>query len=196
MSPAVGWPGHRVLVHGFGPFLHIDDNPAGRLAEAVDGASVGRWSEVGEVMPVSYSRAPVLSAARARALAASLLIGVGVATSGSEVCVEARATPEGHPQHADVDGVALRRLAPVGAGTVAATGPVDALARALGGVVSTDAGRYVCNAWLYRTVQALGTEIPVLFVHVPPVGLPPERLLAALGQIQESPDGGWRQHCV
>ena len=183
-------------MHGFGPFLDVDDNPAGRLAEAVNGACVGRWSVVGEVMPVSYARAPALSAARARALDASLLIGIGVATQRSEVCVEARAVPEGHPEHADVDGVILRRIAPDGAGAVAATGPVEALARALEGVVSTDAGRYVCNAWLYRTVRALRGEIPVLFVHVPPVGLQPARLLAALEQIQESPDGGWRQHSV
>ena len=53
-----------------------------------------------------------------------------------------------------------------------------AFAGALGGVVSEDAGRYVCNAWLYRTVCALGSEIPVLFLHIPPAGFADQTLVA------------------
>ena len=178
-----------ILVHGFGPFLEIRDNPAARLAHAVDGARVGERPVVGESMPVSYGRAPALSVERARGLDAALLLGIGVARGRSAVCVEARAVAAGHPNHADVDGVQLDRIAPEGAGMVYATGPVAGLARALAGVVSEDAGRYVCNAWLYRTVRALGAEIPVLFLHVPPTGLAPERLLAALERIERSPHG-------
>jgi len=178
-----------VLVHGFGPFLDVTDNPAARLAQGVDGARTGAWSVVGEVMPVSYARAPELSVARARMLGAKLVIGVGVAQRRAEVCVEARAVPVADQTHPDVDGVRLSSLDVAPAGPVAATGPVDKMAAALGGVVSVDAGRYVCNAWLYRTVRALGEEVPVLFLHVPPVGLQPQRLLAALAHLQESPDG-------
>lgn len=188
---ASGGVGRRcVLVHGFGPFLDVTDNPAARLALAVDGSRAGAWDVVGEVMPVSYHRAPALSVDRARALGASLVIGVGVARRRQAVSVEARAVPEASPCHADVDGVRLSRLDDSPVGGVAATGPVGEMATALGGVVSDDAGRYVCNAWLYRTVRALGEEIPVLFLHVPPVGLQPQRLLAALAQLQESPHGG------
>lgn len=190
MSPASPLGAGPVLVHGFGPFLEVVDNPAARLARAVDGARAGGRRVVGEVMPVSYARAPAGSVVRARELGAALLIGVGVARSRSAVCVEDLGVPEGHPEHADVDGVRLARIAPAGAGPIRATGPVRAMAEALGGVVSSDAGRYVCNAWLYRSVRALGEEIPVLFLHVPPAGLAPERLLAALERIERSPDGG------
>lgn len=183
-------PAGPVLVHGFGPFLEVVDNPAARLARAVHGARVGGRAVVGEVMPVSYDRAPAGSVARARALGAALLVGVGVARSRAAVCVEAVASPEGHPGHADVDGVRLGWIAPEGGGPLRATGPVEAMAAALGGVVSTDAGRYVCNAWLYRTVHDLGAELPVLFLHVPPAGLAPERLLTALERIEGTAHGG------
>ena len=189
MSASGGGRRRCVLVHGFGPFLDVTDNPAARLALAVDGARAGAWDVVGEVMPVSYRRAPAQSVDRARALGASLVIGVGVARRREDVCVEAWAGPEVSPCHPDVDGVRLSRLDDGPVEAVAASGPVGEMATALGGVVSADAGRYVCNAWLYRTVRALGEEIPVLFLHVPPVGLQPQRLLAALANLQESPDG-------
>ncbi|MEC7946485.1 MAG: hypothetical protein VX265_02890 [Myxococcota bacterium] len=179
-----------ILVHGFGPFLEVEDNPAARLACAVDGASIGGRAVVGEEIPVSYARGPAASIARARALDAALLIGVGVARSRSVVCVESRAVPLGHEHLADVDGVQLARLAARGARSVQATGPVSKMAAALSGVVSADAGRYVCNAWLYQTVRALGEELPVLFLHVPPPGLAPEQLLAALETIEGSLHGG------
>lgn len=179
-----------ILVHGFGPFLEVRDNPSARLALAVHGARAGLRDVVGEIMPVSYRRAPDLSLERARALDAGLVLGIGVARGRSAVCVEARAVPTGHATLADVDGVQLDRIAVPGADELRATGAVMAFAGALGGVVSEDAGRYVCNAWLYRTVCALGSEIPVLFLHIPPAGLAPELLLAALECIERSPHGG------
>ena len=179
-----------ILGHGFGDCRDVGGNPAARLARGVQGARAGGRAIVGETMPVSYGRAPAWSVQRAREVDAALLLGVGVARARSLVCVEATAIPEGHPELRDVDGVRLRRLGPAGAGPVRATGPVGDFARALSGVVSEDAGRYVCNAWLYRTVRALGAAIPVLFQHVPPAGISPERLLAALACIEGTAHGG------
>ena len=45
--------------------------------------------------------------------------------------------------------------------------------------MSEDAGGYVCNGWLYRVGRAL-PDTPVCFVHIPPTGLAPERLLEGL----------------
>ena len=52
------------------------------------------------------------------------------------------------------------------------------LAQLLDAGVSSDAGGYVCNAWAWTVPQAL--DAPAAFVHVPPEGMPPERLLAAI----------------
>jgi pyrrolidone-carboxylate peptidase len=58
---------------------------------------------------------------------------------------------------------------------------VDRLARALGAVLSDDAGRYVCNAWLHRVASAL--DVPVGFVHVPAEGIAAERLLDGISAL-------------
>jgi pyrrolidone-carboxylate peptidase len=42
----------------------------------------------------------------------------------------------------------------------------ESLARILGGVESTDAGAYLCNAWLYTALREL--EVPSVFIHIPP----------------------------
>ncbi len=61
---------------------------------------------------------------------------------------------------------------------------VERLAAALGAGVSTDAGRYVCNAWLYQVAAALPDRL-VGFVHVPPAGVELARLLAGVASLLE-----------
>jgi pyroglutamyl-peptidase len=161
-----------ILVVGFGPFLDVGDNPAARLARAVDGRTSDGFRVVGREMPVSYRRAPELTAAWAREAGAAAVLGVGVARGRAVPMVERRARGEcdGVP---DVDGelVALAgdRVSPV----------ADELARALGVAVSDDAGRYVCNAWLHRVLDLL-PDRPVAFLHVTHDGFDPARLCAAL----------------
>ncbi len=170
----------HVLVHGFGPFLEVGDNPAARLARAVHGCRAGGLRVTGEEMPVSYARGPAHTVARARALGVGAVVGVGVARRRAVVSVEAVGRNALDPATPDVDGVSRAFVEAGGPAERHATVPPGPLAAALGGVVSHDAGRYVCNAWLFCVVGALGRDLPVAFVHVPPAGLPPERLLAAL----------------
>lgn len=177
-----------VLVLGFGPFLEIADNPAAALARAVDGAMAG-LPVVGRVMTVSYARSLQETVDLVEELDPVLVLGVGVAANRTQVCVEriGRQAPRvGRP---DVDGQQWllsdsERLAPA---ELLATLDVQALARSVGGIVSDDAGRYVCNAWLYRVLHALGSTRPVGFVHLPPQGLAPERLLAGLETLVAAP---------
>lgn len=179
----------RVLVTGFGPFLEVMDNPAARLARAVDQAIVpdqdGDIEVIGRVIPVSYARGPQTTLDLARQLRVDAVLGVGVARGRLTVCVERYGRRAASPDHADIDGERRVELDPDGPDLVAATAPVEALARALGALVSDDAGGYVCNAWLYRVARAYEQGASplrplVAFVHVPDDGLAPERLLAAL----------------
>lgn len=181
-----------LLVTGFGPFLDVVDNPSGALARAVDDAALSGLCDrvfplldagpvriVGRTLRVSYADAPAEAVRLAWELGAIAVVGCGVAVSRPRVSVERVGRRRCGPG-ADVDGNVLAALAPDGApDEVPATLCVDALAAALDGEVSDDAGGYVCNAWLYRVARAL-PGVPVGFVHVPAAGIAPERLIAAI----------------
>lgn len=179
----------RALVTGFGPFLDVVDNPSGRLAEAVNGLHLAPGVEVhGLRLPVSYARAPALTLEAVARLEPRLVIGLGVAMGRPGVCVEAlgrRRPLSGSP---DSDGVILEDLEVDGPEVVGATAPAQALAQALGAVVSDDAGGYVCNAWLYRVLRGLEILPPArrpaaIFVHLPAQGLEPEVLCRGISSI-------------
>ena len=176
--------GGGVLVTGFGPFLAVTDNPSARLALAVH-APEGEPAVHALVLPVSYARAAALTVEAARRLGVDLVLGLGVATGRTEACVERVGRIELDPRVADVDEVRRDRvLDRTGApASVHATLPVEVLARALGAQVSEDAGRYVCNAWLYEVGLLLGGELPVGFVHLPPQGMAPERLRTGIAAL-------------
>ncbi len=165
----------KILVTGFGSFRDVAENPTEALALALDGARFGEHEIRGVVLPVSYIRGPAETIRHAREFGADLVIGFGVASSRTEVCVERSAmlVLEGEP---DNDGETCA-IAP-GPDVVRATLDVQGFAAALGASISDNAGRYVCNAWLYKVCDAL--EIPVGFVHVPLDGLSPTVVLGAL----------------
>ncbi|NOY28080.1 MAG: hypothetical protein GXP62_19620 [Oligoflexia bacterium] len=166
-----------VLVAGFGPFLSLVDNPAATLALAVDEPTATPPIH-GRVIPVSYRRGPEQTIALARKLGATLVLGVGVAQGRDQVTVErvARLGPlddvpdvdAAHPDRvvADEDAPAM----------IHASVPVARMAAAMGAQISDDAGSYVCNAWLYRVGQVLGSSLAVGFIHVPALGMAPSRL--------------------
>lgn len=167
-----------ILVSGFGPFPGVPDNPTAALARAIDGRRVAGETVVGIVLPVSYARGPAEVIRHAQLLGPRLVVGLGVASQRAKPCVERTGRRAANPERPDVDGVALDRCGD-GPEIVRATADVARLAKALKAEISDDAGGYVCNAWLWTVVQALpGT--PVAFVHVPPAGLPVDRLLGAL----------------
>ena len=170
-----------VLVIGFGPFLDVKDNPAARIAQAIDGAQLPSGPVWGRVMDVSYERAPQQTLAWCDALSPSAVVGVGVARRRTVTTVETvgRRWTDGATR--DVDGACPPDLEPGGPESVRLGGvPAAVLAAMLGGVVGEDAGRYVCNAWIYRTSRALRGRIPLTFLHIPPSGLQREPLVRAL----------------
>lgn len=168
-----------ILLTGFGPFRDVTDNPSGVLASSLDGARVGGVTVVGHVLEVSYERAPARVMELCALFSPVLVIGTGVAVSREQVEVETFGVG-GAAVGEDNDGRCPENL---GAGRY--TSPVaEALSVALGVARSSDAGRYVCNAWLYRVGRA--ADCPVGFVHLPPAGVDPERFLKALGRVASS----------
>ncbi len=151
-----------ILVTGFGPFLDVDDNPSSRMARLLDGRRVMGHTVIGRSLPVSYARSLPLMVAQAHAISPRLVVGLGVCR-GAGVRIEcvARNRVGSRP---DVDGACPESL---GAGPEELTVGLnpDSLIGSLGGVLSTDAGEYLCNAWLYTALNEL--TVPSVFIHIP-----------------------------
>jgi pyroglutamyl-peptidase len=179
----------RVLVMGFGPFLTITDNPAARLAREIDGLIRGDVRFVGRVMPVSFQRAVTVTLDAVREVDPVALVGVGVARLRSVVTVEAVGRNLADGETPDVDGQLCRTLEGDGPAERGVTLPTEPLAARLGAVVGYDAGRYVCNAWIYQMLRATRPGLPTGFIHIPPAGLQASRLADALAEIRGMTDG-------
>ena len=162
-----------ILLTGYGPFGDVQDNPSARLVRAVHGLSAAGHRLHALVLPVSWAHGPAAVVSAARALKPALILGFGVATTRTEVRVEALGT--GVRDGADADG----KAAPASdASIVSATVDVAAFAAALSAGVSQDAGKFLCNAWIAEVTP--NVTCPAVFVHVPPEGMAPDRLLRAL----------------
>ncbi len=172
---------NTVLVAGFGPFDGVIDNPSAAIAEALDGCVFGGVNVVGREMPVSHRRSiEVCALAHADANAVAIL-GIGVALSRTTVTVEGWATRPEACGREDIDGHEAPVLTSAGPQRLRSTVDASQLARLLDADLGDDAGDYVCNSWLYQAVTAF--EVPVGFIHIPPIGLDPAKLLRALGQM-------------
>jgi pyrrolidone-carboxylate peptidase len=169
----------RVLVTGFGRFLDVIDNPSGRIARAVDGRIAAGVAVTGLELPVSFVEGPALAIRAALALDPIAVIGLGVDRRTTTVDVETRGYNRG--AGLDVDERTLAVLEPGGPPLVYSNLDAATFAGVIGGRVDDDAGRYVCNAWLYTVGRALMPARQVIFVHVPDSGLDPELLLAGIG---------------
>lgn len=170
---------------GFGAFLDVLDNPAARLARACDGGRAGGHPVVGREMPVTWHGAVARVVALQAEHDAALVLGVGVARGRDAPWVERVGWRRVDGAVPDAAGEHLDDLDPAGPDRRVSTLDPVALAEALGVGVSDDAGRYVCNAFLYLAPAAL--PVPVGFLHVPAAGFPPERLLAGLGRLVAAP---------
>lgn len=163
---------NTVLVMGFGPFLDVSDNPAQRLALAVDGLHDG-LRIVGRSMPVSYTRSVEVTLDAMADLDPVAVLGIGVARKRERAELE-KVGRRQVCEIPDVDGCIGQLTGPDALPSSLPQPFVDAL----GCGVSDDAGTYVCNGWLHTVLQATGR--PVGFLHIPPAGFPPEVLTSAL----------------
>jgi pyroglutamyl-peptidase len=139
---------------------------------------VGDVRFVGEVLPVSYRRAPEQTLRLVAAHKADAVLGTGVSGRATGPVVE-RVGRQHAVGRVDVEGQALTLLE--GPAEVGATWSPEALAEALGAELSDDAGRYVCNAWLYKVASR--ATVPVAFLHVPPGGIDADRVAAVVAPV-------------
>lgn len=179
VGPRAPSPRAPFLVLGFGPFRDVHDNPSRRLALALDGSRVGGRRVIGREMPVRYGVSVDLTEALVATHQPVAVLGVGVAVSRTRPELERFGRRQAELGQADVSGL---ERPPSGAGPALrpARGALEPFAAGLGAALSDDAGQYVCNAWLHDCLGRLDPEQRVLFLHLPPQGVPPERVLSAL----------------
>lgn len=165
-----------ILVLGFGAFLDVADNPSAHLAQAVDGLVMGGVPVVGGTMPVTWTGAAELTVRRAQELDARMVLGIGVAANRTAAMVERVGRRAAIGDVPDVQGEFRSAVAERGP-EVYVSALADAWGAALEAPLSDDAGRYVCNAWLWQVLHA---GLPAAFLHVPLAGIPVARLHEAL----------------
>ena len=179
---------NNVLIAGFGPFDGVIDNPSAALAEALDGCIYDGVAIVGREMPVSHRRSIEVCAMAKERTQPIAIIGIGVALSRSVVTVEGWASLPVDTGREDMDGHVTPVLTSAGSPRRQATIDSGLMAKLLEAELGDDAGDYVCNSWLYQAVDAF--DVPVGFIHIPPNGLDPAKLLRAVGRLWGCVDGG------
>lgn len=155
-----------VLFTGFTPFREHARNPSWEVARAA-AAELGEGAEA-RLLDVRYD---VVAALPAEQPSARLVVGVGLRAVDAALHVECVARNVGG---AEPDNAGSAIAGPLVDGEAAELHADAELVGALvaeldeaceeGAVRSTDAGTYVCNAWLHAQLRA-GT--PAVFVHVP-----------------------------
>ena len=172
---------HPLLVTGFEPFGVHAVNPAGLVAEALNGWTVGQARVRGARLPVDWGAAgPALAGLLADRPRGVVLLGL--AQRATVIRVEMQAVNIGGPIRDNAGALPpTADLIAGGPAQQASTFPgpriVERIAAAgLPVALSTDAGQYLCNFALYHALTWAATHDPppaVGFIHLPPLAVLP-----------------------
>lgn len=163
----------RVLVTGFGPFPRMPRNPSAAAARRV--AASPRWRILGIaadalVLPTAYAALETILDPALETSGFDAILMIGVASRAKTIRIERRAVDRASILCPDAAGRRPARLTMRQGFPDRSTRAVAAQVRAtlrrrgFAGVLSQDAGRYLCNAAYFR---ALAAPVPVLFIHIP-----------------------------
>ncbi len=172
--------GPRLLVTGFGPFPGAPENPTERLVKALavdPAAAYGAGAVHAAVLRTEYLWSWEELGRLYAAFAPDVVVHFGLSDGIEAIHLECVGRNAADPTKPDACGHAplSPRLAEDGPETLASTFPAAAILAALReagfpAALSDDAGAYVCNATLYRSLHAAPPTRRVGFVHVPPEG--------------------------
>lgn len=168
-----------VLLTGFGPFPGVPENASSLLVGRLAARARRRWPQVRFAtarLPTEWERGPARLAALLGSLEPDVTIhfGVSARARGLEIETTAQNACAAAPDARDLLPQSLLNEAG-GPATRAATLPVERIAaslaaHAIAGGLSHDAGNYLCNGVLYRTL-AWCSQRPrparAGFVHIP-----------------------------
>lgn len=180
-----------LLVTGFGPFPGAPQNPTAALVEALGreaAETFGAGTLRALVLPTEFVRSWSELRSLYRRFHPDVVVHFGLSARATEIRLETGARNCLGTEKVDASGVVprRRRISQRGADRLAVTLSTSKLAAALSAAgfaaaISDDAGDYVCNSTLYRSLAiSEGTARQVGFCHVPPNDvLTAQRLLKA-----------------
>ncbi|MED5369944.1 MAG: hypothetical protein VX899_02925 [Myxococcota bacterium] len=168
-----------ILVTGFSQFPGVPENPTEHLALALNGTEVEGQDLVGVVLPVTYEGLSSRLTQLETRWRPELVVGLGVAVGSERPRIEILGVNE-VAQTQDASGRIAPDLGP-GPRELRVGLPVEGIRQELGAELSRDAGRYLCNAWLYTALRDL--QAPALFVHVPMDAPSPQRMGRAIARL-------------
>ena len=177
-----------LLLTGFGPFPGATENPTEALVrtlatEPPENFGAGELTAI--VLVTEYERSWSTLQRVLRRNRPDIVVHFGLHRRAKAIHVEALGRNRLNPEQVDAAGYAplsgrARRFGPE---TILATYAADRIVAALAAAgvpaaISEDAGGYVCNATLYRSLYVAPPGRKVGLIHVPP-NLEPNALLAA-----------------
>lgn len=178
-----------LLVTAFGAFPGAPSNPTDEIVAELERCWRGRFSRMGvklvtAVLPVVHAIGPLIDALVAREKP-DAIVHLGLAARRRSVTVEARARNRASTLKSDARGAfAAGRahgpaVASLPSGWDAALLAARLRAARIDADVSNDAGDYVCNAALWRSLEA--GAAPAVLIHAPKKSrVPPAEIARAL----------------
>jgi len=168
-----------ILLTGFGPFPGVAENVSQRLVPKLAHLAARRFSAhrvVARILPTEWERAPARLEDLYQRERPKLVLHFGVSAHADAFVIETQAHNT-RTEAPDAAGALPRDSVVVQGGpdTLVARLPTEDIVQRLAAlkvpaVVSTDAGRYLCNAILYRSLicaDEIAKPEAVGFFHIP-----------------------------
>jgi len=159
----------RVLVTGFEPFGVHESNISGDIARRIDGKTVRGHSITSKILSVDEIGANIVSDL-IKDSNFSAILHLGLAEKAESPRIEIRAKDFLDFSIPDNSGRFVKNTSITGNGDLFSTIKIedwDIESMLDGPVISEDAGSYICNETLYRTLEANNGQIPCCFLHLP-----------------------------
>jgi pyroglutamyl-peptidase len=164
----------RAVVTGFTGYGGRGRNPAGEIAEILNGRSIADFEVVGRVLPVSFSRIRSDLSALVEYYQPSVLISLGLCPGEPVIRLERVGINIADFDFPDNDGAILidTPIDPFGAPAALTSLPLrrielNLLEAGIPARISSTAGTYLCNAALY-TALTIAKGVPCIgFIHLP-----------------------------
>jgi len=166
-----------ILITGFEPFGGMTCNPTMDIVAALHGARSDGRQIVGRILPVVYEGHRERLKNLVDEVDPAVIIGFGLDVGADRIQIETRGVNQADFDLADNAGSVLKNISlePNGPAYRLSTFPIDDIRAALdeahiGAKLSSDAGRYLCNATLFHLLElAMRRPQPPLcgFIHVP-----------------------------
>lgn len=166
-----------ILITGFEPFGGMASNPTMDIVAALHGGRIDGRQIVGRILPVVYEGHRERLKNLMDEVDPAVVIGFGLDVDADGIQIETRGVNQADFNLADNAGVVLKNIGLEAGGPAhrLSTFPVEDIRAALedahiGARLSSDAGRYLCNATLFHLLElaARRPQPPLCgFIHVP-----------------------------